>query len=73
MVVKLFHTDGRTESRTDLSKPFVAFYDFVNDRKFLLSAPSPFPSIWPQIKERTACLNNYVSVNGREQHWLQQL
>ena len=50
---------GRKDERTDLSKLIDAFCDFVNDGKFLLSAPSSFPSVGRclQIKDRTARLN----------------
>jgi hypothetical protein len=61
--------DGRKDERTDFSKLILAFRDFAEDCKFILSAPSSFPAVdqCPQIKDRTARLKNYETVIDREQ------
>jgi len=78
---ELFRADERTERRTDrktnrrkdegtdLWKLIRVFCDFVKDSKFLLSAPSSFPTVGrcPPIKDRTARLKNYDSVIDHEQ------
>jgi hypothetical protein len=47
---------------------FVAFRDFVNDRKLLLSAPSSFPAVGRclQIKYRTARVKIMMAANVTE-------
>jgi hypothetical protein len=72
---ELFHADwqmdGREDERTDLSKVILAFRDFVNERKLLLSAPSSFPAVdrCLQIEDGTARLkimNQSLAANMTE-------